>query len=456
MAYRTSLEGLPLEPLITPELASHPQVVFERLRAAHGAVAPVDVLGVPVWLVLGYREALEVLRNEGLWRKDIRHWKAFAEGRIPLDSPLVPVHAVGHVANQDGPAHRRLRGAWGPSLEAFEAPARPQAIRLRMAVTRYADGLLDVLSPGRSREGWADLCGQYARPLSLMVVGRLLGLVDEEDDDMLMDAWRVLDAGPDSFVAAENLLAALGKHAAEKRARPGEDFPSYLLAVEPSLTFDELCQELMMLISVVGDCTTHLISNTVAEVLTGGGGARDGLSVHQMGEIINRVAMANPPLANLPFRFAATTTRLGSYAIAAGDPVMVSVAAAHSDPVFGGGMAGEALVSSRAHLAWGAGPHHCPGRDLATTVTTIALTRLFERFSRIELDIPGGQLTWRPSPLMRGPEALPARLELARDPVAEVRVTDAFGGSDVARLSPAWQRHRSSLWRFLTELHREA
>lgn len=83
MAYRTSLEGLPLEPLITPELASHPQVVFERLRAAHGAVAPVDVLGVPVWLVLGYREALEVLRNEGLWRKDIRHWKAFAEGRIP-------------------------------------------------------------------------------------------------------------------------------------------------------------------------------------------------------------------------------------------------------------------------------------------------------------------------------------------------------------------------------------
>src|SRR5690606_6041853 len=69
-----------------------------------------------------------------------------------------------------------------------------------------------------------------------------------------------------------------------------------------------------------------------------------------------------------------------------------------------------------AHLAWGAGPHACLGRELATTITTIAVERLFDRFSGLRLALPADQLPWRSSPMIRGLRALPVKYELAEEP----------------------------------------
>ncbi|MDX6328233.1 MAG: hypothetical protein QOI83_616, partial [Streptomycetaceae bacterium] len=41
------------EPLMTRDFESAPSAVYERLRRRYGSVAPVDLAGVPVWLVLG-------------------------------------------------------------------------------------------------------------------------------------------------------------------------------------------------------------------------------------------------------------------------------------------------------------------------------------------------------------------------------------------------------------------
>jgi hypothetical protein len=89
--------------------------------------------------------------------------------------------------------------------------------------------------------------------------------------------------------------------------------------------------------------------------------------------------------------------------------VVVSVAAAHGDPLFSG-----APQATHAHLAWGAGPHHCLGRQLATTITTIAISRLFQSFTRLELALPADQLPWRSSPMMRGLRSLPVHFEVDR------------------------------------------
>ncbi|WP_242911320.1 cytochrome P450 [Actinomadura terrae] len=410
------LEALAVQPLVNRDHESRPALFYERLRAEYGPVAPVDVLGVPAWLVIGYPQTLDILRDSrGIWSRRLDSWRARREGRVPADWPLLPAYGFDMSVYTDGAALSRLRGAWAEGLRPFQDRTRPQAKELEQAIRRYADELITVLSEG-GRTGWADLSAQYARPLPMMVMGRLLGAGTGYGDEVVMDVWRVLDAGPDAAEAAGRLLADLTRVCAEKTASPGEDLPSYMLAATPDLTVDELAREMVLLAGLIGDFTGTLVCNTIAEVIIGETGARDSLSAGMIQEAVNRAAISSPPMSNLTFRWPKVDVRVGRFQIAAGDPVMLSPAAAHLDPAFTDGAAADSIYSSRAHLAWGAGPHACLGRDLATTITTIAVERLFDRFSGVRLALPADQLPWRSSPMMRGLRSLPVNYELAAPP----------------------------------------
>ncbi|ANS69461.1 cytochrome P450 [Streptomyces lincolnensis] len=449
------LEALAPEPLLTRDYETRPALVYERLRQRHGPVAPVDLLGVPAWLVLGYKESLQVLQEDAAWPKGLENWRARTEGRVPADWPLGPSLEVNHVLIQGGPGYPALRSAWDTALRPFQDPRHPQAKRLKAAVTVYADDLITLLAQG-GRTGMADLSAQFSRPLPLMAASHLLGFPGSQGDDALMDMWRVLDAGPDAEPALERLLETLMRLAAAKMERPGDDFPSHLLAAHPDLSVDALARELFMLLGMTSDHVGILISNTVVEVISGEseGGVRAALSAGMVRETMNRVVMRKPPLVNFVPRFAARDTRLGNYTIRAGDPVWVSSAAAHADPLFAGQMAPGSTLSSRAHLSWGAGPRQCPARELASvTIAAAGVGRLFERFGHLELALPVDQLPWRSSPFMRGLRSLPVRYELASAtvpplPVPEEAVAAATGVPDQA------EKRRSSLWRYLTGLIR--
>ncbi|GGT85643.1 cytochrome P450 [Actinomadura citrea] len=411
------LEALAVQPLLNRDHETRPAAFYERLRAEYGPVAPVDVLGVPAWLVIGYAQTLDILRDaRGNWSRRVGTWRAYREGEVPADWPMLPVVESENSGFRDGADSTRLRGAWSEGLRPFQDRSRPEAKALEQAVRRYADDLLTVICEGGGRSGSADLSAQYARPLPLMVIGRLLGSGADDGDELISDLWRVMDAGPDAQEASARLIARVADLCAARVAAPGEDLPSFMLAAVPDLTAEELTAEMAMMTGLVGDVTGTLISNTVTEVLVGETGARDSLSAGMLQEAINRAAAANPPMANLAFRWAKTDVRLGRFQIAAGDPVMVSPAAAHQDPAFAAGGGPDSIYSSRAHLAWSAGPHACLGRDLATTITTIAVERLFDRFSGLRLAVPADRLPWRSSPLMRGLRSLPVTYELAGDP----------------------------------------
>jgi cytochrome P450 len=443
------LESMVLEPLITGDYESRPDAVYDRLRRRYGPVAPVDLLGVPVWLVVGYREALEVLQDDANWPKGLQNWRARSEGRLPKDWPLGPSLEVNHVLIQDGPGHRTLRTAWDAALRPFQDPRQPEARRLKAAVTGYADELISLVARG-GRTGWADLSAQYSRPLPLMAASHLLGFPGSQGDDALMDMWRVLDAGSDAAPALERLLGALAELGAAKMRTPGPDFPSYLLAAHPGISLSQLSRELMLILGMVSDHVGVLISNTVIEVLAGDGSARASLSAGMLRDMMNRVAMRQPPHINLAPRFPPADVQLGNYTIAAGDPVWVSVAGAHTDPLFAKSAEGDAVVSTRAHLSWGAGPRQCPSRELASTIAAVAVSRLFERFSGLELVLPADQLPWRSSPLMRGPRSLPVRYSVSD---AYPAAADAAGPEPGAADTAAAPR-RSSLWRYLSGLVR--
>ncbi|TDD96054.1 cytochrome P450 [Actinomadura rubrisoli] len=420
------LEALAVQPLVNRDYESRPALFYERLRAEYGPVAPVDVLGVPAWLVIGYPQTLDILRDaRGVWSRRLDSWRARREGRVPADWPLLPVYGLDFSVFRDGADLSRLRGAWSEGLRPFQDRSRPQAKQLEQAVRRYADELITVLSEGGGRTGWADLSAQYARPLPLMVMGRLLGADSARGDELIMDLWRVLDAGPDAAEASARLMAEVTQVCAAKAAEPGEDLPSFMLAAVPDLTVDELAREMVLLTGLIGDFTGTLVGNTIAEVVIGETGARDSLSAGMIQEAVNRAAISSPPMANLSFRWPKVDVRIGRFQIAAGDPVMLSPAAAHLDPAFTEGAAADSIYSSRAHLAWGAGPHACLGRDLATTITVIAVERLFDRFGGLRLALPADQLPWRSSPMMRGLRSLPVHYELAGEPPPPAGSPDA-------------------------------
>ncbi|MFG2025814.1 cytochrome [Streptomyces sp. NPDC048825] len=448
----TRLEALNPQPLLTRDYETRPALVYERLRQQHGPVAPVDLLGVPAWLVLGYRESLQVLQDDDGWPKGLENWRARTEGRVPADWPLGPSLEVNHVLIQGGSGYRTLRSAWDAALKPFQDPRHPQAKRLRTAVTAYADELITLIAQGGST-GVADLSAQFSRPLPLMVASHLLGFPGSQGDDALMDMWRVLDAGPDAEPALERLLETLAELAAAKLKEPGDDFPSYLLAAHPDLSLDELARELFMLLGMTSDHVGILVSNTVVEVVAGEGGVRASLSAGMVREAMNRAVMRKPPLVNFVPRFAAKDTPLGNYTIRAGDPVWVSSAAAHADPLFAGHVAGSTTISTRAHLSWGAGRRQCPARELASTVAAVGVSRLFERFSDLDLALPADQLPWRSSPFMRGLRSLPVRYELAspaEQPAPAAPEPEAAGPV----VPDPSARQRSSLWRYLTGLIR--
>ncbi|MFF6878508.1 cytochrome P450 [Streptomyces sp. NPDC012474] len=449
----TSLETLAPEPLLTRDYEVRPALVYERLRRQHGPVAPVDLLGVPAWLVLGYRESLQVLQDDEGWPKGLENWRARTEGRVPSDWPLGPSLEVNHILIQGGPGYRPLRTAWDVALKPFQDPRHPQAKRLKAAVTAYADELITLVGQGGATGG-ADLSAQFSRPLPLMVASHLLGFPGSQGDDALMDMWRVLDAGPDAEAALERLLATLAELGALKLEKPGDDFPSYLLAAHPDLSLDQLARELFMLLGMTSDHVGILISNTVVEVISGEGSVRASLSAGMVRESMNRVVMRKPPLVNFVPRFAARDTPLGNYTIRAGDPVWVSPGAAHADPLFADHVASGTTISTRAHLSWGAGPRQCPARELASAVAAAGVGRLFERFDHLGLALPADQLPWRSSPFMRGLRSLPVRYELASAPPPRPRADAPAPGVAEEVLPDPAARQRSSLWRYLTGLIR--
>lgn len=461
----SELASLAVEPLMTRDFETRPGSVYARLRGRYGPVAPVDLHGVPVWLVLGYREVWEVLRDESTWKKDVQHWRLMREGLVPSDWPYLPGYQVGHLLLSDDQERKATRAAVDDALRPFQDTQAPHSWDMQKAISQHADELITFFADG-SDSGWVDLGAQFARPLPLMVVNRLFGFPVDQGDDVFMDSWRMVDGGPDAGAAVGRLVAATTELAAYKRENPGDDLTTRLLAADPPLTVEQIGIELYAILVIMSELVSHAITNSVLEVLDGEAGAQAALMAGPTEELVNRVHIASPPWVNLTARYPVADTDLGDFRLAAGDMVMPSIAAAHGDPMFTTTNSYERSTSSRAHLAWGTGPHQCPGRELADMIVTTAVGRLFERCD-FELGLPADQLPWRSSAFVRGLKSFPVRFRMrARQaPVPSSpglpvpAPAPAPGPTPPVAPEPASApaqptRPRSALWRFLASLRR--
>jgi len=366
-------------------LEADPHPVLARLRAA-APVSWVPVLGA--WLVTGYDEAVQVMR-------DAR--------RFTVDDPrFSTAKVVGpSMLSLDGARHAHHRGP-------FTRPFRSDEIRARLAsfIQAEADRLATAVEP----RGHAELRRAVAGPLAAAVMAETLGLGQADPARILR--WY------DGIVAAVQAEAAAGQGgpAAGPAGRAAfTDLAGRLHEVIAARQASSLLAE----VTGAGDraagaaggagaaplTEAEAISNA-AVLMFGGIETTEGMIVNALLHLLCHPAgleliradrglipaaveesLRLEPAAAVVDRYATAGAQLAGAAIRAGDQVTVSIAAANRDPaVFPDpGTFDVRRANAARHLAFAQGPHFCIGAHLARLETQVAIGTILDRLPRLQL-----------------------------------------------------------------------
>ncbi|WP_137991640.1 cytochrome P450 [Streptomyces vilmorinianum] len=387
-----------------------PMGLYEKLRAAHGPVAPVLLEGdVRAWLVLGYLENRDVATRSTQFSRDPRTWHGWTSGEIdPNTSPLMPM--IGWRPDcvcADGEEHQRLRGAVTAALNQFDQRG------IRRTITRFAHQLVDDFC----QTGNAELVGQFTEPLPMLVLTHLLGMPDEDSPKLVHAARDLFKATETSLASNAYVLETLEQLVATKRAKPGQDIASVLIAHPAGLTDEEVQHHLRLILLAGYETTANLMSNVLRMVVTDPR-FRGSLAGGQMTlpEAVEQVLWDEPPLMVCPSRWATGDTSLGGQEIKAGDMLLLGLAAGNVDQAVRPDPSTR-VHHNRAHLSFSAGAHECPGQDIGRVIADTGIDILLTRLPDISLAVAEGELAWRSSTWSRHLTALPVKFA-SRSPEA--------------------------------------
>ncbi|HLU99129.1 MAG TPA: cytochrome P450 [Thermobifida alba] len=387
-------------PVVRLYETTDPSALWPELLKKYGEIAPVELEpGVHGWLLLSWRLNWEVMRDHQTYARDPDRWAAMTDGRIGPQSPLRILFGKYQSAlYSDGAEHERYRNAL---LTALKSLTFSQVVQ---HITAAADQLIDAFC----LHGKADLVTQYTRQLPVTVLCRLFGLGPAEVMRICLEMQAMWGEGPDAFPARLRIAEMLTDLARRRRRAPGNDLASSLVA--QGLSDVEVRDNLLLIIAAADDPVTHLIGNTIRMLLVDSGvRARLATSSTLIAETVNTALWTDPPLQTLIGRYPVQDVRLVGAHVRAGDCLVLGFAAASLDLMARSGP--DAMLTNRAHLTWGVGPHTCPvrGQDMALAIAETAVDRLLRRLPDLALSVPPDQLRWRPSLTVRGLEALPVR-----------------------------------------------
>ncbi len=367
---------------------------LRKLQDQWGPVAPVDLEpGVPGWLVLGHAEVMEVMRTESVFARNPRHWREQLPPQSTLHAILSPTGRR-NLYFSDGAEHRRLR------LPVDEAFADMDEVRTAALVRVVCARLIDSFAA----KGSADLMGEYAAAVSFLAVSGMFGFDERQGVDLLRCASEIFGHGGDPVSALVRMDQIVMDHVIATRAEPGPNLTASFIK-HPSFEDDtEIVHSMVVAICAANEMLITWIAATLRRMLTDPRytgrvtGVRRGLD-----DAMDETLWSEPPVANLPARYAVTDCTLGTARIRAGDAIVMGVAAANNDPRV---RTADDLfeANNRSHLSFGVGPHACPAKRPGRLVVKIAVESLMER---LDLRLTDPVVKWAPSPWSRYPSTLP-------------------------------------------------
>ncbi|MEU3405110.1 cytochrome P450 [Streptomyces sp. NPDC006670] len=388
-----------------------PYPLYERARRTGGLTF---VPEVDAWLVARDEDVREVLR-----RPD-----DFSSANALLPDVRLPEAALGVLArgfgprqtvvSSDGAVHRRHRAPLNRALSTARSAA----------LLPYARECARELVAGFAGAGSAELVEAYARKLPGLVVGRLIGLDPADVPAAVHGGYRAEELlfrplpPQEQLGAAEDVVALqhlLDGYVRERRARPRQDLCSDLAAAAapPGAALGEeqrheLVAHLQNLLIAGFLTTSALIATTLLHLLAD----------RSQWELLRADRGLVPAAVEEGLRFDTAvqafrrvTTRpleLAGTRLPAGAALLVAYASANRD-----GRRHEDADAfdirravDRQHVAFGYGPHACPGSHLARGQLRLTLELFTEVLPDLRIDPERPAPRMRPTLIHRSPEDL--------------------------------------------------
>ncbi|WAL67944.1 cytochrome P450 [Amycolatopsis cynarae] len=355
--------------------------------------------GEPAWLATKYADVKLVMTDQ-------RFSRELAQG---LDQPRMRRQQMGDgIMGMDPPDHTRLR-----RLVAKAFTAR-RLERMRAGVRDLVHRLLD----GMAAQGdSADVVEDLARPLPVTVICDLLGVPQE--DHQIFREWTqalvsdatakgdVLDVYGDQL---DNYVAGL---VAQRREEPTDDLLGALVYARDA--GDKLTENELISIAGAGlltggvETVSSALPSFLFTLLTHPAElallrAKPEIMPTAVEELLRYVPINT---AAMFARYASEDVRFGDVVVRAGDPVLPALHAANRDPeVFADPDRIDLARSPNPHVAFGHGPHHCIGAQLARLELQEALKAVLERFPEMRLADGRDGVKWEYGVIVRGPSLM--------------------------------------------------
>ena len=361
------------------------------------------------WLVTRYVDVLSVLKDDR-FAKDRHNAMTPAQLRkVPLlMSAFKPLQRG--LLSLDGTDHDRLRAL---VHQAFTARMIEQ---MRDQIQTVADELLDAAAA----RGSMDVIADYALPLPLTMIGRILGI--PAADNAKFHRWTTVVLGAASnrnpLVLVPNVMGLMGylkRIIRARQAQPQDDLISALAAAKEGndhLSNDEILSMIFLLLSAGHETTVNLIGSGTLALLE---------HSDQLARLRDDPAIIKPAIEELlrfvcpaetaTERYARMDLTVAGTTIPRGELVLAVVGSANRDPAYFADP--DTLDLTRAnnkHLSFGQGIHYCLGAPLSRLEGQIAIGTLVNRFPNLRLSIPPEQVQWKDSFILRGLKALPVSL----------------------------------------------
>jgi cytochrome P450 len=341
--------------------------------------------------------------------------RGYADGLNPFRPGVAPGEVPGgSFLGMDPPDHTRLRALVSRAFTPRASLAETPFVRLvvdRLVATAVDDGGLDVVAG-------------LARPLSVAVMCRLLGVPTADAPSFL--GWIqgiARGTDPDYLLSPADIVVRtacardLGRYLFElvtvRRLAPRDDLISRLVAIQRDqdvLTEVEIVELCALLLAAGLDTTANLVTNGVLALLR----HPDQLALLRerpelMPAAVDEMLRYDPP-SQFVTRVALTDTTVGEQRFRRGDGVVVLSAAGHRDPAaFPDPDRFEvtryaATPPARRHLGFALGLHYCLGAPLARIQAEAAIGTLLGRAG--ELRLATEDVEYRPNAALRGPASL--------------------------------------------------
>lgn len=402
--------------LLGPHFQADPQRVYEQLRAA-GAVHHLPRHGW--YLVTHAATAREVLRDAERFSSRVhKHTEPPAEVAEQVAEirsqgwPYVPA-----LGTNDPPDHTRLRrlvqrGFTARSLAWMEPLVRQTAEELAAALPDGAE---------------IDFLKEFAEPLPVWAISRVLGLPESRRDDIRR--WSVAAAAsiggmpdPQAWIDNEQTLLhyqqTMAAEIEEVRRNPREGLLTTLVQAadapgpgEDPIPMAQLLTLLRELV-IAGNETSGKLITEIARLLDTTPDEWDRVRADPArAKPIVEEALRWATPSQTAFRRATRDTELGGVEIAAGSVLVVSFASANRDEtVFAdAGRFDPDREGLGQHLAFGLGMHACIGNPLARMEAVIATQVLARHVESLTVLAPES-LRYNASFMVRGLQQLPVRV----------------------------------------------